>query len=489
MDFIEERPHILDSIHKDQDVLGLKKKALREADKADAAGEAVKAAAFLTAAKVDEERIGLDDKPIPFEMTLGVGRSRMPSKILYLYFLAEQYLGSTTDRIGWDFLSDSETIHAYLIEHGLTRPGKTTIHDNVRCLSEHTLSMIYDAQVEMIKNDGHDLFDKIFIDSTSINGNTEFPTDSRLFFRCSSKLYQLVRTLMKTLGLDFTDQVIERWIKQIKQLDFAINNEMKKKNAAKKRKKHYRKIMKIVDKLIIRLLDDYLKYCKKMEEYHIKPSIEVKLTCLTEEFQTTLNELRTVHECSYKRIFENKPTPSSEKIVSTTDKNAAFIIKGGRDIVIGYKPQIAVSDNMFITSILTPEGNAADSAMFEEIVEDSNARTGTLPSVVSVDDGYSSKETRDKLIESGIGVVSISGSKGKHIIDKDDWDSLDYSAARSDRSKAESIMFSLKHIFGIGQLKRRGIENVRAELLGKVIGYNFYRLALLIRRSKLETAA
>ena len=78
---------------------------------------------------------------------------------------------------------------------------------------------------------------------------------------------------------------------------------------------------------------------------------------------------------------------------------------------------------------------------------------------------------------SGVTVVSISGSKGKKITPVADWDSEAYAVARDDRSAVESLMFTIKYRFDFGRVARRGLENVRAELLEKVLAYNFCRMA------------
>lgn len=58
--------------------------------------------------------------------------------------------------------------------------------------------------------------------------------------------------------------------------------------------------------------------------------------------------------------------------------------------MVGYEPKLSRSGNGFITGLIVPRGNASDSCqllpMFEQVVK----RTGVIPGVVSVDDGYSS---------------------------------------------------------------------------------------------------
>lgn len=164
-------------------------------------------------------------------------------------------------------------------------------------------------------------------------------------------------------------------------------------------------------------------------------------------------------------------------MLSIADPDVGFIAKGGREPVVGYKPQLGRSGGGFVTGLIVPQGNAADSGQLVPMFEQVSARTGVVPETVSVDDGYASGEGRDDLLEGGVNVVSSSGSKGKHITPPADWDNLEYVAARDGRSAVESLMFTLKHGFDFGRVARRGIENVRAEMTEKVLAYNFCRMA------------
>ena len=108
--------------------------------------------------------------------------------------------------------------------------------------------------------------------------------------------------------------------------------------------------------------------------------------------------------------------------------------------------------------------------------------------MVSVDDGYASKNNIDDLHEMSIDIVSISGAKGKKLTSIDDWQSGAYCTARADRSAVESLMFVLKYCFEFGNLKRRGIEAVRIELTEKVVAYNFCRMIQLENRQRKRKA-
>ena len=56
---------------------------------------------------------------------------------------------------------------------------------------------------------------------------------------------------------------------------------------------------------------------------------------------------------------------------------------------------------------------------------------------------------------------------------RDLWDEDEYQEGRRKRSAVESLMFTLKYVFQFGRLRRRGIEAVKAEMLGIIIAYNY----------------
>lgn len=188
------------------------------------------------------------------------------------------------------------------------------------------------------------------------------------------------------------------------------------------------------------------------------------------------------------RIFEEKTFPSTERVLSVHDRSAAYIQKGGRQAVIGYKPQLARSANGFVVALKVDAGNTSDSSNLVPMVEKAIANTGVIPHLVSVDDGYSSREGHDRVKEMGVEIVSISGSKGKKLLGEN-WDEEEYRLARAGRSAVESMMFCLKYDFDFGQLSRTGIAAAREEFLEKCLACNVCRTILLRRRKQQQQVA
>jgi len=177
-----------------------------------------------------------------------------------------------------------------------------------------------------------------------------------------------------------------------------------------------------------------------------------------------------------RRMMEQEKVPVAEKIISLSDSDASFIVKGGWNSEVGYRPQLARSGRGFVTALVLPRGNAADSLHFVAMVKEQITNTGVIPSMASADDGYSTQQGREEVLGLGLKVVSISGAKGKKLIEAQQWKSKPYRQARAERSAMESLVFTLKESFEFGELVRRTHQNVLAEMLEKVLAYNIFQI-------------
>ena len=183
--------------------------------------------------------------------------------------------------------------------------------------------------------------------------------------------------------------------------------------------------------------------------------------------------------------MEEQKVPVAEKIISLSDPDAGFIVKGGWNSVVGYRPQLARSGSGFVTALVLPKGNAADSPQLVPMVREQIINTGVTPSLISVDDGYSSQQGREEVLNLRVKVVSISGAKAKKLIQALQWKSPEYRRARAERSAIESLVFTLKGSFAFGETMRRTQENVLAEMLEKVLAYNIVQI-IRVRRKRAE---
>lgn len=464
---IEREPAILERIEADLDRHGLEKKALRLQD---AEWQRARSLALPT---VPWEPA----TPEPEDLRLKGGRPRTPAYVVFMFLVGRGYFGGFKSAEATTLLLESTTLAVFLANQGMSMPGRSTLHELVNAVSNETRELILSAQIRAVLDEGWDDFDRLVQDSTAVEGNTQWPKDSQLLVDLVARVLRRGAKLDR-FGLENIDEPrAGKVLRKMVSLHKAISMGAGKAGSARGRKKAYRKLLRLAQEALALLEPQVRRIEEALGALDLRPSRRQMVVRLAQWLRTDLQNVQRVIECCEARVMQERKVPVQEKVLSVSDPDVGFIVKGGREPVVGYKPQLGRSGAGFLVGLILPQGNAADSGqlvpMFEQVV----GRTGVVPGEVSVDDGYASGAGREELKRRGVRVVSISGSKGKNITPPEEWDDLDHVAARKGRSAVESLMFTIKHRFDFGRVARRGLENVRAEMLEKALAYNFCRMA------------
>lgn len=474
----ENQPEIYERIRHDQDIHAKGKKFLRKLDQQYWQDK------NPNLPTIDCEQLQL----LVADLDLATGRPRMRPELVLLFLVLRGYYGSVTDRVICDRLKDSMTLHILFSNLNLKLPGPTTILENINCLSNETRDFIFACQLESIAHSGLDDFNYVLFDSTSVSASSCWPTDAGIIFRLIERVYGYSKKL-EDFGIKSIKKFyLEDWLAELKQLLFKINNtkgtkELKKKEKVQVIYKDYLEIAHKAYGYLRRIFELRSDVIKSMDMY---PSAKRQLMKIHDCMEEDLFALSPVLYYTEERVLNEIVLPSAEKIISISDKSAAFIKKGQRNPVIGYKPQLAQSKNGFVTALLIETGNGSDSSNLFPLTKRHFENTGVIPDFISTDDGYSSDAGRRECLDFGVKDVCLSGSVGKKITPSELWESEDYILGRKKRSAVESLMFTLKYVFEFGQLRRRGIENVRAEMTEEIIAYNIRRKILLQEKLQLE---
>src|SRR5229473_1646920 len=460
-------PSIVERIDEDLDLHAKKKKLLRLID-----------AQFLAGQTPDLPKLQLQLRELKLDdIDLETGRPRTEAYLVYLFLMLRGFNGGCKDQHARLLLEESITLRVWLEHLGLELPPASTLSENINAVSNQTRGLIHQVQLRWILEQGLDDFQKCFIDSTAVEANTERPTDSTILVRLIARictaggnLHRLDLPDMNQIGLLEQQEELRRLSQQIHFLNG-------KARGAAKRKKVYFQLLRRARRLRKRLLRDLELVRRNLEgRTDLPPSRRLKgeeALCFIAEDLAALEQAANVCE---RRVMEQEKVPMAEKIISLSDSDASFIVKGGWNTVVGYRPQLARSGGGFVTGLVLPRGNAADSPHLVPMVKEQITNTGVIPSVVSADDGYSSQEGLEEVLGLGVKVVSISGAKGKKLIEAQQWKSQHYRQARAERSAIESLVFTLKEGFEFAQMMRRTHENVLAEMLEKVLAYNISQI-------------
>jgi len=420
------------------------------------------------------------------ELPLSDGRPRMHPMVAYLFLWARGVLGgSLKNNAVRTMLQESTTFTIFLMNHGIRLPGASTVVDHINLISTATRSLIYKAQLDQILKDKLDDFNEYTIDSTASKGNSEHPVESKIMTCLVKRIFHLGSSLDKFGIKNMQERNFPGIIDKMKVISKRVALDSGKKGSPGRRKSYYNDLIHKAMSAKKKFGLEMLRIDAQVASVDILPSRKEQLLHLVGYIKNDIADLQKVIDSSRRRVLKKETVKSTEKVLSISDESVACIVKGGREVVFGYKPQLGRSKHGFISGLIVPEGNASDSGQLDAMITQQISNTKVQPKTISADDGYANTAVRNKWLTKGVEVFSISGSKGKRLTPEEEWDSELYREARNNRSAVESLMFCIKFSFHFGCNMRRGIENVRNEMMEKVLAYNFSRMVKIRRRQLL----
>lgn len=414
----------------------------------------------------------------------GAGRHMNPEVVL-AFLVARAYYPDCFGERGFQYLLESESLKDFLAQRGINRfPGKSTIHDQISSVSDETLFLLNQITLQYAKHLAYDDMSAAIIDSTAIAANSAWPVDSSLLKRLGFKLSDLIGIAHRNLTVrqqrSCSIKQVQKDCQKLFELDLYISSLTGKKGAPAKREKAYDELLDRCERVICRLNRSKDKLFKGMA-LDQKNAFEEILKMFTEK--TSKVNFR------FGRAPEGYNPKASQAINSFGDNEGAFIKKGGRETVFGYRPSFSFSINGFIVCYTIELGNTADSKAFPKILKEHQKMTGEYPVMISVDDGYASKKNLTEAIKNKACVISFSGSKGKAVLGDALYEEEEYRRARHIRSASEAGISQLKNTHDFKRFSVSGIERTRQELSICMFGFNLQRIVTLALRSTQQKVA
>jgi IS5 family transposase len=461
-------PGLIERAEADLDAHGCRKKALRVADAAWLAERTAPLPGYTSDPAVVD----------PTRLRLAQGRPRTPAYVVLIAVLLRGYFGAGFKSCdAATMMQESITLCVFFANLGLTMPGRSTLTELVNAIGNETRLRLLDAQVARVLGLGWDDFSVMLQDSTHVEGNTEWPTDSRLLVALVSRVLRVGASLARVHLPAFDSFKVRQHLAVMSKLDRTIDMSRGTREGTRTRRQRYKSLLWRARRAC-RLLNDAVTQVEvTLTSLDVLPSRRAMAERAVQRLRADVDALTPVIANCEARVIQERKVPMAEKKLSLSDPDVGFITKGQRVPVIGYKPQIARSGAGFVTGLRLPKGNAADSEQLVPMVDEVVRRTTVVPRILSVDDGYASAANMAAMKARDIDVISINGSKGRALTARADWKSDAYVLARDQRSAIESLMFTLKQGFDFGEVARRGLVAAHGELLEKVLAYNLCHLA------------
>ncbi len=416
---------------------------------------------------------------------LETGRSRAVSPEILLVLVVVDGVFSLTSRDGCERLVGSEVFQAVL--GGRRTPARSTIAKYLGLVSAESHALLHQALCRMVRAEGLDTFEELTVDSTAIEANTAWPTESALIHGFLSRIHRLLARQAMYTSVAYASKLLDRWLGELADLHRTISMLPARQESAVERRKLYRKLLVLAEKSRNKLRELLENRLEKMSTCCIRPTFRLRVDDMLRQVEADFDEAGKAMASARIRVLDGESVPACRKVFSLADPDAYMIMKGQRDPVVGYKPQLGRSGNGFISCFELLRGNPADSERLAPMVAAHVEATGTCPVAVSTDDGYSSGANLNALCTAGVEVISFSGAKGRKVLG-DELYELDASALlRCERSAVESMIFTFKHKFGMRRFCRRGLPGVQKDLSAAVLAYNLWRMAFVRKAKRRES--
>jgi len=396
------------------------------------------------------------------------GRTGMTAEQVLRCAILKQYRNLSYEELAFH-LSDSAIFRAFARLERRQRPSSSTLQENIKALSEDTWDVINKALVAQAAETGMEKGRKVRIDSTAIECNIHYPTDSTLLqdgIRVVTRLLIEGKRLFPTPAYSFSDHR-----RAVKKRVLKIQNSRKD----TVRKECYTDLLDFA----VRVSDYGFNAIAVLASFKSPyPEHVVDARIVMEKLEDAINRLSRVMDQTRRRVINGEKVPANEKIVSFFECHSDIIEKGNRETVYGHKVFLTGGESGLILDCVIERGNPADSSMFVPLMERQKKIYGRSPLQVAADGGFASGD--NLRAGKGLGIKDIAFAKRKGIsiseMVKSTWV---YKRLRNFRAGIEANISVLKRAFGLFRCTWTGWHGFTRCVRSAVVAYNLLLLGRL----------
>lgn len=329
----------------------------------------------------------------------------------------------------------------------------------------------YAVQMELVTGE------KLRLDTTAVETNIHWPTDSTLLWDTYRVLARLIRRARK---LDLEAVGPKRLhLRYAKRLQTKVSRKAGKGKSAWVLKPLYRRLLGMVGDASAWAGDvaEELRNSARMHKYG--PVEEEIAKVLMKELDHYLGLGRRVIDQARRRVLEEEAVPNDEKLFSIFEPHTELLKRGkaGKSVEFGHMIQIQQVREKFITDYDVFEKKPVEHQLLKQALESHRRLFGEYPDELGADKGYyESVNAREKL-ERKIKVVSI-GKKGKRTPEQTEQENDPaFRHVQRFRAGIEGTISFLKRVFRLSRCFNKGLDHFVATIGATVFSHNLLILS------------
>jgi IS5 family transposase len=361
----------------------------------------------------------------------------------------------------WGYDTLEREVRANLVYRAFTRIGDEKVPDAKtlarigQAVGPEVIRELHERIVELAQERGVVQGRKMRVDTTVVETNIHYPTDSSLMGDGAGVLTRTMKKIEKQAG--GLQQKIRDRMRTVKKRVLAIALAARQSGPQRdeRQREQYAELLRVTRKILNRaqgVLEE-VEQLPRARRHSVQP--------LTERLRTMAERVQQVVRQTKARIFDGL-THFPGKIVSLFEPHTEIIRKGkaSKPTEFGKLVALQEAENQVITDYQVFAERPSDSALLVPAVREHERRFGHVPRVVAADAGFYSQQNEKTLQEMGVRWVSVPNrstrSEERRKLQKQRW----FRAGQRWRTGSEGRISVLKRRHGLNRCRYRGLKGM-----------------------------
>jgi IS5 family transposase len=383
------------------------------------------------------------------------GRSQTPAEMVLRLLLLKHVRN-------WSFDVLEREVRMNLAYRDFTRIGMGKVPDAktlariAQALGGEVIAELHRRLVEIAQAEGVIQGRKLRVDTTVVETNIHYPTDSSLL---GDGARVLTRTMKK---IETQAGQLQRKVRDRRRsigkrvIAIATASRHQGPEGEAKRKKQYKELLRYSRQV----LNDAKRVIAEVEEMSAKKKSGLRGLC--EHLTEMAGRVRQVVKQTKVRVFDGI-TQLPGKIVSLFEPHSEIIRKGkaSKPTEFGKMVQVQEAENQIITHYDVFDQRPSDRDLLIGAVENHERVLGRVPHLVTADAGYYSRAQEQAVEEKGVKWVAVPNRNTKSAERKKKEHSRWFKKAQAWRTGCEGRISVLKRRHGLTRCRYRGSEGMK----------------------------
>jgi IS5 family transposase len=362
----------------------------------------------------------------------------------------------------WSYEVLEREVRANVVYRSFCRIGAEKVPDAKtlvrlgQAIGSETIRELHDRIVALAQQRGVIRGRKMRVDTTVVETNIHYPTDSGLLNDGARVLTRTMKKIEQKAG--GLKKKVRNRMRSVTRRVIAIGYAVRHKGpeGELKRKREYRQLLRLTRQV----LNDSGRVLREVEALPARRQCQVRPLC--ERLESMAEQVRRVLRQTKARICD-EVTQFPGKVLSLFESHTELIRKGkaSKPNEFGKLVQVQETENQIITHYEVFAERPSDRHLLLPAVEAQQRKLGRVPQLVAGDAGFYSQVQEEGVQALGVKYVSVPNrstrSEARRKLEKQRW----FKRGQKWRTGCEGRISVLKRRHGLGRCRYRGIEGMK----------------------------